>query len=217
MLEKSRAWLEREDRVEGIHASDVLSPRIGYWSTVDPKPLADRLVTMFLVGKVLHSFVLSAVEGIQEDLDRTDAGSRESKKLGIWYSPDRLVKGEVTEFKTARNFKAPDTLDDLWTYVEQLVVYMAATETRASKLWVLYLNLRDEEKRTAPEFRCYTLSLSQADLARAKSEVRQRAEDLRQALEQKDHTGLPLCAEWKCGATKCDWWDQCRPEGRWRE
>lgn len=215
LLEKSRAWLETDERTPGIHASDILSPRIGYWSRVKPLPLEDRLVTMFLVGKVLHAFVLSAAEGRATDLQRTDSGSHVSSDLGISFSPDHLVGDMPIEFKTTRAFKAPDTLEDLWTYVEQLVVYMVAMNSPRAKLWVLYLNLRDEDKRTSPEFRCYTLRLSPEDLAVARIEIVAAKDALETALVAKDHTALPLCVEWKCGATRCGWWNDCKPEGRW--
>ena len=32
----ARAWIEKEERVDGIHASDLLDPRQSYWRLVDP-------------------------------------------------------------------------------------------------------------------------------------------------------------------------------------
>jgi hypothetical protein len=100
-------------------------------------------------------------------------------------------------------------------YVEQLLTYMAATNTVESELWVLYLNLKDASGKTCPAFRCYTVLLSQADLDEVKGSLRLNAMLLAEAIKTKDPGGLELCREWKCGAKNCDWYDQCQPIGRY--
>jgi hypothetical protein len=211
---KGREWLSKDERTPGIHASGLLDPLQAYWSTIDPLPLSDRLVTMFLVGKVLHAFVLGSYSG-DVDIDSSDGGSSTSG-LGYDYSPDLLHNGVVRELKTSRSYYEPKDLKDVSMYVEQLLTYMAATNTTESELWVLYLNLKDKEtKKTTPAFRCYTVVLSQADLDQTKTELQLSARQLSEALKAKDPTGLPLCRTWKCGAKNCDWYDQCQPKGRY--
>jgi len=57
LMRRSREWLDSEERDPRTHVSDLLDPRLGYWNKKNKKPLPDRLVTMFLIGKVLHRLV----------------------------------------------------------------------------------------------------------------------------------------------------------------
>lgn len=215
LVSKARAWLEQEERSPGIHGSDLLDPRQAYWSKTKPLPLSDRMISIFLIGKVLHAIVLGAVDGAV-NLSQTDSGSSTSELLQLTYSPDRIHKGRVYEFKTARNFKEPKTVDELSNYIEQLLVYMAATQTTESTLWVLYLNLRDEKGRTDPAFRAYHVTISEADLALVTTELKETRNLLYDALQRNDPSKLPLCREWKCSERMCDWWHDCKPEGRYK-
>lgn len=213
--DKARAWIESEERSPGLHASDFLDPRQKYWQTKDPRPLSDRLVTMFLVGKVLHAFVIGSVNGAV-DLRTSDAGSSASPDLGFSYSPDhRLDDGKVAELKTSRSFYEPKDLMDLSLYLEQLLVYMVATTTLESQLWVLYLNLRDENGKSAPSFRCYDFRVSDADLSAVRAYLIAQKELLEEALAQNNPSKLPLCRPFKCGANNCEWYQQCQPPGRY--
>ena len=126
----ARAWLESEERTPGIHASSLLDPRQGYFGQKYPGPLPDRLVTMFLVGKVLHAFILGSHPraGTGVDLRSTDSGSRRCD-LGFDYSPDAFYDGMVREVKTSRSFYEPTSIEDLSFYIEQVLVYMVATDT----------------------------------------------------------------------------------------
>jgi len=214
---KARAWIEGEERSTGIHASDLMDLRQAFFSRTSPKPLPARLINTFLVGKVLHAFVLGAVSdaGSQNlDLRLTDTGSRESDELGIVFSPDAVFDGIVRELKTSRSFYEPKDQKDLALYMEQLLIYMAATNTLESELWILFLNFRDEKGKTAPAFRGYTLTVSQEDLDRLKIEIKETRAKLELAIQSNDVHALPLCREWKCGRNNCDWYDECRPEGR---
>src|SRR3990167_186425 len=213
LMAKARERIEGDERTPGIHASDLLDLRQAYWGKVDPRPLSDRLVTMFLVGKVLHAFVISVATDTPTDLAVSDAGSRVSAELGISFSPDLELGGIVREVKTTRSYH-----DDVTPfYVEQLLVYLAATNTTRGKLWVLFLNLRGEDRATEPQFRCYTVTLSAEDLLLVKDEVVDKRIQLESAIAEGNHTTLPLCRDFKCGHGKCDWFDQCQPEGRWGE
>lgn len=214
LADKAREWLLRDERTPGIHATDVLDERLAYWQRVDPQPVSDRLVNVFLVGKILHSFVIDAVVG--GDGTATDAGSSTSAELGIEYSPDLLINGVVREVKTTRSFYEPkDPKADLGLYLEQLAVYLAATNTLVGQLWVLYLNLRGDDGKTSPAFRCFTVELDQVGLDAIKAQVQARVASITSAVESGDHTSLPVCREFKCGRRNCEWWDKCRPESRY--
>jgi hypothetical protein len=214
LVQKAREWVTKDERSPGVHASELLDPRKAYWQRKDPKPLTDRLVNTFLVGKVLHAFVINAVEGTHLDW-KTDEGSRTSEELGIEYSPDLLNEGVVREIKTSRSFFEPKTFEDLGMYCEQLLTYLAATDTLTGFLYVLYLNLRDEEGRTAPAFRCYRVSVSQADLDKLKKDIITVRHMLLRSIDANLPGALPLCREWLCSAKMCDWWEKCQPETRY--
>lgn len=215
LIDKARDWIESEDRSPGIHASELLDPRLAYWRRKKPMVLPDRLVNTFLVGKVLHAFVIGVVEEKPIELKITDAGSRTCDELGIEWSPDFLINGKVRELKTSRSFYPPKTVDDIAMYIEQALVYMAATDTLESQVWVLYLNLRDEEKRTSPEWRAYDITITKEDLKKIKSAVRKTRIMLQNTLETDEYRALPLCRDWLCSERMCEYWKVCKPEGRY--
>ena len=217
LLEKARAWLEEGDRLRepGIHASDLLDPRLAYFQSVDPKPLSERKVWLFLIGRVLHGFVVQAMDPEQEKT-ATDSGTHE--ELGILYSPDIMRSGRPIELKTSRIYELPpeEHLQDEWTiYLEQLVIYLTLTNRLTGYLWVLCINLREEgTRRTFPEPRCYRVELTRAQFHQIEDEVIRARDLLIQAKAERNHRILPLCRSWLCG-TACQWFGQCQPEGRW--
>jgi len=213
LLDAARKWIDKDERKPGLHATDFLDLRQAYWRAVDPRPTADRVVPIFLVGKVLHSFVLGTLEGQVVDLNVTDEGSSYEEEIGFWYSPD-WDKGDIAEFKSSRAFKEPTDVGGLETYIEQILVYMVAKRRTSAKLWVLYLNLKDSERRTSPEFRAYTISVTEEELSELRKHLRELKESLERAISVQDWRQLPLCREFKCGRGRCDWYDQCQPEGR---
>jgi hypothetical protein len=210
LIEKARAWVTKDARSNGVHASELLDPRQAYWKRTNPKELSDRLVNTFLVGKVLHAFVVNAVDGVKTtSIDETDIGSQTSKELGIEYSPDFLINGKVRELKTSRSFYEPKTLKDVAMYAEQILVYMASTNTVSAQLWVLYLNLRDETNRTSPEWRAYDITVTQEDLASIKTDIKQIRAQLLVAVAEGSDKNLPPCRDWLKSPKFCDYWDRC--------
>lgn len=217
LLKAAKDWLTKEERAEGIHASDLLDLRQSYYRHVDPRPLSERETTLFLVGKVLHAFVLGSMDSpTSVDIQRTDEGSQYSERLGLWYSPD-WDKGDIAEFKTNRMFKEPKTVGDVDSYLEQTLIYMAAKQVTRAKLWVLLLNLRDENtRRTTPVFRCYSIAITPEDLRQVTESIRGLRDTLAAAVERRDPSDLPVCRAWKCGEGNCPYWgNPCKPEGRY--
>jgi len=214
LLDKARKWLEREQRTPGIHASDLLDPRQAYWRHVKPQPISDRLVPMFLIGKVLHAFVLNAIDEIPMDLNKTDEGSFISEELGCSFSPDKVTNGKPRELKTSRSFYEPKTVKDVDFYLEQLLIYMAGMDSTEGQIWVLYTNLKNEEGITSPQFRCFKVKISAKDLKHYKKEVKETSRQLQWAIDNKSPEVLPLCRKFKCGQGYCEWWQDCQPQGR---
>jgi hypothetical protein len=216
-----REWLSRgsESRAAGWHASDLLEPLKAYWRRREPLPLTDRDAGIFLVGKVLHAFILAAVDGRPSvDLTASDEGSQWDEALGIHYSPDRregVRPGTLAEIKTSRSLYEPRTVKDLETYTEQLLVYMACEQRTAGELWVLYLNAKDTSGKTAPAFRVYRVVVTPETLSEVRQKLQARKALLEEAVASGDPTALPLCAEWKCHPERCGWWESCRPPGRY--
>lgn len=210
---KARAWIEAQggdrSKEELLHASDCLDPRYAYFSRLDPRPIPDRLVPIFLIGRVLHAFVICAVEGKTFDL-AADGGSHVSKKLGITFSPDMNFNKKVREIKTSRSFYEPSEPKDLAMYCEQVLIYLAGTNTTKGDIWVLYMNIKG-----GPAFRVYELKITDADLKKVQAEIALITATFKKAQKEKNPQILPLCRSFKCGPKDCHYWETCKPQGRY--
>lgn len=214
LTEQARAWIDQDNqtRLGGIHASDLMDPRLAYWRAIDPKPHSDRTIWLFVVGKILHHFVVDLPTGTALP-GQSDSGTR--KAVGILYSPDRIGdRGQPIELKTNRaQYEPEDPARDYAHYLEQLVTYMALMDCEEGSLWILHLNLL-VERRTEPQPRCYTVRVPKAELFEFKQELSQTRERLVEAQAQRNPSELPLCRAWLCGPT-CPWWKPCQPAGRY--
>ena len=216
LMGRARKWIESDSaKREGIHASDLLKPRQGYWKALDPQPLSDREVGLFLVGKVLHAFVLSELQPGHVDIRSTDEGSKYSDRLGLWYSPDKLGGSTPIEFKTSRGMYPAKTVGDLETYLQQVLIYMAAEQSLEGRIVVCYTNAKDESNKTSPQFRVFTVSISPDELQALTLGIRKARDELADAITTRKYTALPLCSAWLCHPEQCAWWAKCKPEGRY--
>jgi hypothetical protein len=212
-LTKVRAYLESEDRAEGVHVSDLLDERLACYRKLTKSPIPERLLNVFMVGKVLHGIVHLTSTGKNE----SDSGSYEAE--GILFSPDDATKeGYPIEDKTTRSQYPPKTayLPDDQTYhmyMEQLLSYMALRNQSVGLLRVLYLNLRDESGKTSPTIYIWRVETSSEALAAMRKVLGEKKARLLKALEEKDPRQLPLCRKWKC--RDCEFWSDCKPEGRY--
>lgn len=217
LLEKSRKWVEKAggDRSKEtlLHASDCLDPRYAYFSRKYPLPISDRLIPVFLIGRVLHAFVINAVEGTTLNWD-ADGGSKVSKELGVTYSPDMIIKGVPREIKTSRAFYEPKTIDDLGNYLEQLLIYMAGENKTEGDLWILLLNAK-ENGQTSPAYRVFKVRVSPEDLKRVQSQIKGIAKKFHEVQKSGKYRELPLCHAFKCGPKGCAYWEKCKPENRY--
>jgi hypothetical protein len=218
LLEKGRAYLDRGER-DGIHASDLIDPRLAYFKRLKPAPLPDRLINMFLVGQALHAIVLCVMAGETDYTRPPDGGTRHFE--GLQYSPDMMqLNGEPNEIKTTRSFYLPDKAylpDDktMHRYFEQLMIYMAAEDKITGHLTMLYLNNKDREtNRTTPIVVVFDIKTTQEALEAFRKQMLSVKDALAQALEAKDHRTLPLCRPFMCEG--CEYFENdCKPEGRY--
>lgn len=215
LLDKSRAWVEKAggDRSKEtlLHASDCLDPRLAYFQRKYPQPIADRLIPIFLIGRVLHAFVINAVEGTVLNWE-ADGGSIVSKELGITYSPDMLINGVPREIKTSRAFYEPRDIKDLSMYCEQLLIYMAGQNTTKGDLWVLFMNAKSDGQ-TSPAFRVYRVTITPEDLKKVQAQIKGITKKFHAVQKSGKFRELPLCRLFKCKG--CEYYEKCKPEGRY--
>mgnify|MGYP001565887781 FL=1 len=228
LTDKARQWLNVEDaeRSPGFHTSDILEPRLAYWRIKHPLPLDEQKVWMFLIGRILHTFVLAAHDEIPfagMDLRRMDIGvSLEGN--GIHFTPDDiLANGTPVELKTTRSFYPPKPekyFSEYFDYLRQLLIYAANLNKTSAKLWILYLNTKNEGT-TRPEPRCFDIEFTSEDLERARLVTQDTIHLIEQSLDDGTFRRLPLCTDWKCWRgekPQCPYFEiQCQPEGRYEE
>lgn len=217
LYDQARTWLDGHERAEGMHASDLLMPRKGFWRVVDPQPITEREIGLFLVGKVLHAFILAqdpASKG-RVDLLTTDEGQLYDEELEIWYSPDKLIGNVPFEFKTSRGLYMPRNASDLETYLKQLLIYMGTRKSPKGLLGVFYINAKDDANKTTPQFRVFEVNVPPEAITAVRLQIRAARDELAQALAVKKHGNLALCPEWACHPEQCGWWVKCKPEGRY--
>lgn len=215
LLERGKEWLAQDERTAGLHASDLMDPRLAYFKHKFPMPIADRLVNIFLVGKIGHVIVLSTVDKAKGLNVTSDEGSEWSDELGIWFSADKTLQGRPRELKTTRSFYAAKTYKELDLYNEQLMIYMVARNSLKGQLWILYLNLKDESGKTAPSWRAYNIEVTQQELDEYKAQLIQTRKAIEKALKTDEFQKLPVCRKFKCGEKNCAYWKECQPEGRY--
>ena len=217
LTEKARAWIDagNADRLSGIHASDLLDPRLAYWKTIVPKPLTERSIWLFVIGKILHHFVIDVHVPGEVNSDTTDTGANESN--GILFSPDlEDDDGHPIELKTTRSSSEPtdETIRRTYhNYLEQLVIYMVLRNTTRGYLWVLYINLKSRTSQTFPEPRCYEVTMSTEEFLNLEQRIFNTRDLLTTAIDTKNPGILPLCRTWLCGDS-CPWWRECAPAER---
>lgn len=211
-LERMRGWLGTHERDARIHASDILAPRKAYWKSKIPKPISDHAVPIFVIGKVLHIFLIGAYHGdTVEKIDwASDSGESWSEALQIVYSPDlRGAEGQPIEIKTSRSVFPPKTYKDIELYLLQLLIYMVAENKLNGELQVLYLNSKNKEGKTAPTVHCYDVSITAEDAAAYTQWIITRRKGIEMAKEKDDPLYAYPCEKWQCWS--CEWEKECRP------
>ncbi len=219
-----------ESRTVGLHMSDLLSPRLGYFRLTDPKPVTDAEVGYFIAGLAHHDVILSIMK--RKNIDPTGETDEGSVKWGeVYYSPDYNM-GFLAEIKTSRRpFEPQHTNKDLKeaydSYLKQLTAYMAVDDKPVAALVVFYISLRvskkSKNKNTAPTFKAYKVTMSEKERIARRAELTKIEKLLKKSVKAKNPKYLPLCEHWKCcrggyrgpATAACKWYEECKPKNRY--
>lgn len=177
---------------DGIHASDLLSPRKAYFQKTHPLPPTMKEIMYFLSGLAIETG-LSQLLGV---------GHAPSKSFnGIAYTPDFYIDG-ITELKSRRSYIPEEGKEEsvYGHYISQIVKYVAYEGKNSGNLVVFALNERvDDGKKTEPQLVAYRLEFNEDELDEARESSIRMRDLLVEALEIQDHTILPQCPSWMCG------------------
>lgn len=225
LKERVREKLQSTDR-DGIHASDLLSPRLSYFRKTQPVPISEDEIGYFATGHGHHYFMVELLTGLKGE---SQEESKYSEEYGITYSPDIAVS--FSEFKTSRLPKEPaseaEAVKLFEDYAQQSLIYALCEKKDYWNLYVLYIGLRKPKVGIfAPRLRAYRITWTEAELQDGEQWVKETVEDLQQALATNQYDHLPLCAEYKCirynhdtGKKEpvCPYFTTCKPGERYRE
>jgi CRISPR/Cas system-associated exonuclease Cas4 (RecB family) len=212
-LAQARAYLNSADRAEGIHVSDLLSPRKAYWGRILPREPTDRETMLYFVGKVQHAMILSDGD---LDVERSDAGTRSHLEFGVVYSPDQIGSlGQPIELKTSRAMYPPREdgegwvrdLGELKEYLRQLAIYCVLEGQDWGQLVVLYLSRKLPDGRSEPTYRVYDVQLNETDKERTREYITRTKADIETAVSTRMEQLTKPCEPWKCFS--CRWADVC--------
>jgi hypothetical protein len=190
MMDKIRETWGMDVR-EGLHLTDLLSPRQAYWKRKHPLPPTDDEIMYFLTGRGHEGEFLKAV-GYRH------APTKEWK--GIKYSIDYFIE-KITELKTRRRGMAAvgEEADVYSHYLKQLRSYAAVEWQLLAELHVWSLLEKQEDNSTKPEFAVYEVEFTDEELVETGRSLLETKELLESCLESGVHTPLPVCEEWMCG------------------
>jgi hypothetical protein len=194
------AWLFDEIRNEwgkereGIHLSDLLTPRQAYWKRKKPMSANNDEIMYWASGKA-HERAFLRASGYEH---------AESKQWeGIWYSMD-FFRSFPTEIKTRRKnlaFEGKEA-DEYEHYLNQLRGYCAIENKKQGWLWVWCLVQKQDDYTTKPELACYTVEFTDEELEREREKLIWLRDNLIQSLSNDDYKSIHLCPKWMCGKVK---------------
>lgn len=210
IVAKLRANVEAFERKieDPIHVSDLLEPRKGYWQRVLPKPFSDSAIMYFSMGYMGHEFLLGKKDSgsrTEGDLTWSPDGPTDDMLIPV---PDTIV----VEVKITTKRTVATTKSELHKFLLQTVAYMAKEGKNKAEIWVWYLGAPGN-----PKIVVFNVELPDKSLDTYSKRLQKGTKELRMALTKKDHTLLPLCTKDFCYRSKCEWYDDCKPEGRWKE
>lgn len=190
-------WAEEEvvlnwgkEAREGIHLSDLLSPRKAYWQRILPKnPTIDEIL-YWTSGNAIEDKLLRAIK----------YQKGETKEwFGILYSPDVFFNFPA-EIKSRRRNLAKEGEEEKTydTYIEQVRGYCAFSKSTQAWLLVVSLLERQVGYTTKPELAIYRLEFTEDELEQERQRLTHTKELLEKALTEQKIDDLPFCRTWMC-------------------
>ena len=177
---------------EGIHLSDLLSPRQAYWRKTVPMLPDTKEIIYWMSGRGHESAFLR--------IANFEHGESEQWN-GIWYTPDILFNFPV-EIKTTRRGYLPkegEEAEKYKDYLKQVKGYSAVKDKQQAWLIVWYLSLLDDEgNRTHPDFFAYRVEFTKEELEEERQRLLSTRDLLVKVLETHEFNLLEPCADWKC-------------------
>jgi hypothetical protein len=194
---------------EGIHLTDLLTPRKKFWAHVEPLPPTDGELGFFTAGRA-HE------DALQRFLGKHFVLSLPYRVEGIDMRPDfQAITNDIipatqyAEFKTRRSDLPKDdheANEKLSNYREQIRGYMTLLGRDEMYLIVLSLvegkNPYDKFSKSKPIFAVYKETMTFEEREEMLARLFHNHRFLQAALmtESKDIAGiLPLCPAWQCG------------------
>lgn len=181
---------------EGIHLSDLLTPRQAYWRNKKPQKATNDEIMYWASGKG-HEGALFSSAGYQHG---------EAKQWnGIWYTPD-LFETMPIELKTRRRGLAEEgkEAEEYEHYLKQLKGYCAVENKKQGWLWVWCLVQKQDNFTTKPELACYRVEWTDLELDMERGRLSQTHTALIKAINDNDWTHLQVCPQWMCGKVKTE-------------
>jgi len=181
-----------KDTREGIHLTDLLTPRKKYWQIVKPMKPSIEEISYWTSGQTIEYKILSAM-GYKKG---------ETKEWnGIKYSVDSFMGNIPSEIKSRRRNLAEEGKEaEVYEhYINQLRGYCAIENS--TKGWLIVLSLlerQDDSNKTAPEWAFYEVDFTKEELEVERGRLLEIRGKLEDALEKRDHSSLPLCSDWMC-------------------
>ena len=177
---------------DGIHISDLLSPKQAYWRKVKPLKALKHEIMYWLSGHAHESMFLHV----------SDLKHGEPKQWNdIWYTPDVFYNFPV-ELKTSRRgfvVKEGKEAESYEHYLKQLRYYCAAEDIPQGWLIVWYLVMMDENRRqTKPDYFSYRVEFTPEELQTTRDGMLVSRDMLQYAINTNDISQLPDCEEWMC-------------------
>lgn len=179
---------------EGIHLTDLLTPRRKYWQVVKPLKASIKEISYWTSGSAIEAKILAA-------MGYAKGGTKEWK--GIKYSVDTFLGNIPAEIKTRRRALAEEGKEEeiYEHYLKQLLGYCAIENS--TKAWLIVLSMLEykDATHTEPEWAFYDVSFDENELEDERKRLIETKLLLEDALKNKNPDLLPYCPKWMCART----------------
>jgi len=200
-----------------FHVSELLNPRLAYFSRKYGKKLTKTDIGFFIPGIAFHEF-------IQKVLGKEMAEVKLSLPPDIEGTAD-MVGLYFSEIKTSRKWTIP--ADPEPHYVEQFGKYLAIANRKEGHIIVIYFTANrtwNGTKASTLEIVTWKVTTTSKDRNYIKIGLVSTRNLLNAVVNDKEKfNSLPLCWDWMCGqefkgeVRLCQFYEKCQPEGRYPE